>query len=339
MSTATEATTATTATSGTLPVKKTRVSMAPKKEIASRAPRVPKKAAAPKPAGGGDRPGSKAGTASEQAADGLDQITSGMRRIKLVTKAEREARERSKKAPNADNGAAIKRENSDGLPTADDDTITVASGTNPSGPANPMTVETPLPPLPVFSTPAESRFAPVPNSSPMPVSRRPGLRSSSASPVRETQQANAAISTPVRGSATTNGLNDDAADALFVPYEPEGPAPVNVVGAKQALQWLPPNVMETPAQPSKGVANVGSASSTSSATPVKRSEGGNGIKEEGGIRPATPVSSPTPMKRADVPVFTATGAIPFARMGDGVGKEVKGEDNSVWDNPETSAKK
>jgi histone deacetylase HOS3 len=362
LSTGTNATAVTTATSvaGQLPVRKTRVA-APgqRKEPATRAPRVPKKpvaASAKAVAGGGSRPGSKAGSGSapEGPSDGLDQITTGMRKIKLVTKAEREARERAKveaarkaasggddqlsQSVNGGNTSSLSRQNSNGMSStaAEEDTITVASSIVPSGPTTPLADADDtqsLPPLPVFATPLEPRFAPMPASSPMPVSRRPGLRSSSASPVREIQLQQTA--TP------TTSIGEDARvadDALFVPYEPEGPAAVNVLATGQPLQWLPPNVTETPLKTptttstsinstttKTGSANRGSAGSAAGKGPE------NKVMAAGrGMRPATPVRSPTPMKRADVPVFTATSAIPFAKSEGYVGtikteKEAEGE--------------
>lgn len=193
---------------GSLPVKKTRNPTAPRKQAASKVLRVPKNVAATgsKPAttaAGMVRSSARAGP-SQSTSDGLDQITSGMKkiRINLITKSQKEARERacneSKQAASAPpipeepeshpTPAVASAETRDISPTQIESHVSTPPATISSGFATPLQEQSPFDTLPTLS------------------------------PVIAVQS------------------NQD----VFVPYSPEGPPHV-AVPQQQPLKWIPPN--------------------------------------------------------------------------------------------------
>lgn len=267
-------------TASTNNVKKTRAPA--KKDPVPRAAKAPKKVAT---SGSNGRTGTKTSPlssppisafpdqASDKVGSDMDDLTSNMKKIKitLVTQAQREARERERLA----------REK---LATAD--TISVATPVEdvkpllrpehlamPSSPAKGTTTPLSSPPaaeqlqktlsretspvphytvsqppydqLPKAATPVSAERQLLPQGIPLP----------SSSPV-----ASSPLRSPVRSPSRTAAQND-----IFIPYQPEGPAPSpSNSQPQQSLHWLQPNT-----------------------------------------------GTPTPMRRADLPVFTATSAIPF----------------------------
>lgn len=231
---------------------------------AARAPRGGKKAAAggkstpteptgrSPPAGPSTAPPKVPGTSTE--ADGLEGITSGMKkiRINLITKAQKEEKERAARS----------------------------STTSPTGTENrvlsPVEFQAMMPPPPVpvvhpasseASRPATSE-GPVINSSPPAVS----AQSSISTPVIEYAPTAVPSSpspgqVPLPASSPATVADPFASPDVFVPYQPEGPSPVSVP-QQESLKWLPPNT-----------------------------------------------ATPAAMRRNDLPVFTATSAIPFAPRG------------------------
>ncbi|KAK5653908.1 hypothetical protein OQA88_7833 [Cercophora sp. LCS_1] len=269
------------AASTNVTVKKTRAPA--KKDPVPRASRAPKKLTT---AGLNGTAGAKTSPLSstpasaspdqalEKSTNDMDDLTTNMKKIKitLVTKAQREARERERLA----------REK-----LAAADTISVATPVEesksllrpenlalPSSPADATTTPLSSPPIidPPQSLSAES--SPVPNYT---VSQPPvGQLPNTATPISADrhllpQRIPLPSSSPVAATPSWSPTRSPSRAALqtdiFIPYQPEGPAlSPNRGNPQQPLQWLEPNT-----------------------------------------------GTPTPaMRRADLPVFTATSAIPFA---------------------------
>jgi histone deacetylase HOS3 len=246
-----------TANSNALNVKKTRAPA--KKEPVSRVPKVAKKlpgatngaATQPVPAEGS----SSAPASAEKTGDEVDKLTNEMRKIKItvINRAQREARERERLA----------REK-----LSKEETISVAP---------PPAVCKPPPPESTFSpTAAEQYPSPSPSlapsaSSPPPQSVLPSQHPST--PSLELNQPPSFLTTPPPTTVNTDtdadsrrvmsppppsqqqhgqdipssssparGGNDKTVD-VFVPYQPEGPAPETLpLPAQQPLQWMPPSL-------------------------------------------------------------------------------------------------
>ncbi|QKD58295.2 uncharacterized protein FOBCDRAFT_142858 [Fusarium oxysporum Fo47] len=166
------------------PVKKARNSTAPRKEPAPRAPRGTKKATT---TAGPSRPAtatqkakspakaSKKDGASGTGGDDIDNITSGMKkiRINLITQSQKDAKER----------ARLEAEKAKGKESS--------------------------------------------------ITYKPATASSI------TQLMSPPLSSPAIPSVSVHPSTD--ADDIFVPYQPEGPAP-EPVAQSEPLKWLPPNV-------------------------------------------------------------------------------------------------
>jgi len=300
-----------------LTVKKTRAPV--KKEPVPRAPRMPKK-----PVGAnGNGTGAAARRTSPLSAtptsvspeptvvnkttNAMDDLTNDMKKVKitLITKAQREARERERQA----------REK-----LAHADTISVASTpvenkpmlepeqlhALPSSPAE--VTGPPLSSPPAISgpglasgepSPGQQHFAELSGVDVLPSPSTPGFGRAPVLPQRiPLPSSSPAAASPSRSPArspTRDRWTSEAAD-VFIPYQPEGPAASPLAQQQQPpLQWLPPNT-------------------------------------------ATPSSV---MRRADLPVFTATSAIPFAaplRTGKSPSSPLKRRDDLLWEVPETPEK-
>ncbi|KAL1889307.1 histone deacetylase [Sporothrix stenoceras] len=234
--------------------------------------------------------------------DDLDRLTSGMRKIKInvVTTAQKEAREKAKREKEAAEKAAA----------ASQTTSQVTSQTTSresSAEAAPV-VSTPLPKRLVDTAP--SAAAP---STPLAqtIGAAPTLRlTEAAEPTGpsslsvDTAMAASSIASddhsPLLTPSTEGGLGSDIpnvgipgmsapapAPTVFIPYQPDStpqqPQRVPSLSSSAApLHWLPPNEVNTP-MPMQSVSHM----------------------------PPSMAATPSPMKRADLPVFTATSAIPF----------------------------
>ncbi|KAK3390330.1 hypothetical protein B0H63DRAFT_389942 [Podospora didyma] len=286
-----------------LAVKKTRTPA--KKEPMPRAPRVPKrlpsaantgaaatKASAPTAAAGSKPP------SPPSTSDDLDQLVSDMKKVKitLITPSQREARERERLAKER---------------LLQDDTISVST---PLEENKPLFAHTPLSSPPILYVPETNQS---PSSSTLSLGQQqqyfPDPHTPNLPPTPATMLSPHRIplpsgsSSPVLGSSPTRVVAAAAAaNDMFIQYQPEGPSPpAKSLHQNQPLQWMPPNVSQTP--------NV------------------------------------VAMRRGDLPVFTATSAIPFAmrpprpasRGLNGMGPvKVEGEkmDDDVWQIPETPEK-
>ncbi|KAL2196879.1 hypothetical protein P885DRAFT_60886 [Corynascus similis CBS 632.67] len=276
-----------------LNVKKTR---APKKDAVPRAPRGKKAtgttngtpalqtAASTNPAA--------AASLTDKPGDAVDKLAGEMKKIKItvVTKAQKEARERERLAreklsnaetisvpasatgngspPSSSLDAVVDTTTNPDLPSANEQHLpspTPSPAPQPSqiqtalNPSTPLTEEDkriPVTPSLVSPPPTDPRQVPLPASSPPPLS------------------GEMPMSSPVTSGTPPPS---DAGENLFIHYHPEGPTPEPAPGTtttaeekpkQQQLQWLPPNVCATPVQ--------------------------------------------SPVKREDLPVFSSTGVIPFA---------------------------
>jgi len=230
--------------------------------------------------------------ASSSQTSEIDNLTSGMRKIKLnlTTKAQREAKEQTKQAAKpATKPVAIKP-------------------AKPRPAAKPITETRIIPPV---APPATSNgFVPDPQLQsskilpPMPTTPQPSLPSHLQQAVQVPLPASsppAAPSHPIleQGPPVSKPApqpipHPAPSSDVFIPYQPEGPQPEPMI-QQEPLKWLPPNTTTTP----------------------------------------------SPMKRGELPVFTSTGAIPFGlpRVNGEVKKEEnKGKDVDIWEVPETPKK-
>jgi histone deacetylase HOS3 len=180
-------------------------------------------------------------------------------KINLITKAQREARERA--AQNGDQSAqsSTEPENPLDLPTPIEtsssvDAMSMETSASPEYYSD--ISPTQVVPSSEFALPILSELLPGGVSTPV----QGHYPSPALSP--DARQAPLPSSSP---SISPTPMNHSTPD-MFVPYQPEGPAPISVA-QHEPLKWLPPN---------------------------------------------TSTPTPSPMKRANLPVFTATSAIPFA---------------------------
>ncbi|KAK4155431.1 hypothetical protein C8A00DRAFT_13547 [Chaetomidium leptoderma] len=297
--------------SNSLNVKKTRAPA--KKEPGPRAPRGSKKPASTTNGGRAQTTPSTAaaGPSTSKTGDEMDKLAGEMKKIKItvVTKAQKEARERERlmreklskaetisvSSPAAEDAPASAHSNTPtSLPTANPQHLPSPTPSpapqppqevqTPTNPSTPSSLETTTESLLLASPPqTDPRRTPLPPSSPPP----PQIISS---PIPSETPANKQV-------ATTTTMDN------FIPYQPDGPTPaVAALGGvnqnqdqqlqpQPPLQWLPPNVCATPVQQQL---------------------------------------SPAAARRGDLPVFSSTGVIPFApravqpvtggEKGDGDGK-------------------
>ncbi|ERT02547.1 histone deacetylase HOS3 [Sporothrix schenckii 1099-18] len=235
-------------------------------------------------------------TSTAPANDEIDKLTSGMRKIKInvVTTAQKEAREKAKR------GAA----ETDKQASSSQTTSQTVSSRESSADLPAAAAATPLH-RKVADTASASTAAPPSTPLAQTIGAAPALRLTEAVDLEgpplsvDTAMAGSSIAgsddhSPLLTPSTEGGLGGDPmasfpgvslpapAPAVFIPYQPDGtPQPPRVpsLSATAApLQWLPPNEVNTP---------------------------------------GTVAATPSPMKRADLPVFTATSAIPFFGGGSG----------------------
>ncbi|KAK4100233.1 Arginase/deacetylase [Parathielavia hyrcaniae] len=299
-----------------LNVKKTRAPA--KKEAIHRAPKTAKKPATTTTG----EPSQKAATlptaaaSSDKTGDDMDKLAGEMKKIKItvLTKAQKEARERERLAreklstdskaqaasgpsPPSENKPPIHPSHPSKTPTPGPSTAT-ATATNaqhlpsptpspapapaphsvqtPTNPSTPSLEETPTPAFPAaFISPPTTD----PRRVPLPASSPPPPPPASSSSPSGSRSGSDLLSSPASYMPAAQQKN------IFVPYQPDGPPPpppppphVSVEGdqlsPQKPLQWLPPNVCATPVQGA--------------------------------------LASPVVVKRAGLPVFTSTGVIPFA---------------------------
>lgn len=274
-------------------VKKTRAPTQPRPE-GPKSSRVRRKsplntdAAAPDRHNGTAEPNSRNGSAPvrkiEATSSDMDELTSGLKKIKLslTTKAQREAKEQAKLS----NGAAPQP--APRKPTA------------PRQDGNPLTQPLSKHEVSTSATSNNDLHVPdqLPSHSPATLQPlQPNAQPSFLAPTQPTAQQTLnplTYPTPTLPSHSAQSLPTTIPNTpdIFIPYQPEGPQPDTMV-QQEPLQWLPPNT-----------------------------------------------STPSPLKRVDLPVFTATGAIPF-----GVNPALSGQkkrtgerSEDIWEVPETPSK-
>lgn len=269
-----------------------------------------------------------AATAASTAApsnDDLDRLTSGMRKIKInvVTTAQKEAREKAQQAAEKKKKlpeVTTQRQQSSSLvaarasssssspetelPTATADTVALASSQGSSAPWTAVPVaamahDTAATPSskPAFSTQPPPPTTPLSQTisattptlcieaaeSPcVPAASTSGSDDHSPLLTPSTERGSDFLAAGVSAVEASVGPSAASVPTVFVPYQPDGPDATSptaqlLAGPPASSQyWLPPN--------------------------------------EGRPDPAPPtdrVPMPSPMKRADLPVFTSTSSIPF----------------------------
>ncbi|CAM1503076.1 Fc.00g078520.m01.CDS01 [Cosmosporella sp. VM-42] len=290
-----------------LPVKKNRATAA-RKETVPRGPRGTKKTATTashvKSKTTQNSP-AKPGPASDDPEDDMDNITSGMKkiRINLITPAQKEAREKARLE--AQKAAS---------PPAEEKQTVLPSIEQPSVTPSPEPEVEPEITAAHYTDPAElSPRQPAPSSSPIATPPTTVPSSGLSTPLQEqmpfsvpspdAHQVALPESSPIIPSVAIQ-LSDINSN-VFIPYQPEGPAPVPVF-QHEPLKWLPPNA-PTPS------AN-------------------------------TPAATPSPAKHKNLFQYTGASGIPFApRPQQGVQPtndtklEVK-PPSSIWEVPQTPQK-
>lgn len=245
-----------------VPVKKTRTPATPRKEPVPRAPRGTKKAAtATKPAASASRQpeSSKAAataSSSRNPNDDLENITNGMKRIKinLITQSQKEARERSRAGQDASVASEDKLQvrSGDSTPMVSPTTLvsptTMVSGTSSS---IAEAIDTPFSdelPTPDIQNQRASAFTPSEDELGEMVTLPP-LRQTTVDTWSSDKHGSTALapSSPAVPHVEIQPSSDPA--DVFIPYQPEGPTPVPADSA-ESLKWLPPNVNTPAATPS-----------------------------------------------------------------------------------------
>lgn len=263
---------------GPLAVKKTRTTKAKKEAPKASRPKsaVPATKAASKPKSSGPAEHAQNAQAPPpKSGDELDKITSGFKKITLVTKQQKEARAKKEATASPPKPAPTDATRQTLLP--------------PSSP-DPVAVQLPSPPTEIASQNSLPQEIPLPRS----------------------------------GQETPTGPHpppQTATPDVFIQYQPDGPNP-DIAAPQEPLTWLPPNTA-TPSvakQPAPVVMDT-------TPTPLKQ------------VDPAS-LRSPSPMKRADLPIFTPTSQITFAPRTptDSSPTMVKTErqlDKAIWEVPET----
>ncbi|PWI71366.1 histone deacetylase HosB [Purpureocillium lilacinum] len=294
-----------TESSGKLAVKKTRPA-APRKEAAPRA-RSPRKASTPArkkaPASATQTPQRPSTAPGPVPSDGsgMDNITTGMKKIKinLITQAQKEARERAR----IDTEKASKAAGAPETPVAkvEEPSTTPSVETLPQLPALTQAGDSPTQPAALGSS-----LAPEPPSSSTGPQTPIDEPYTSVLATPEPRQVPLPASSPALNDSTSQPATDTS--DFFISYQPEGPAPV-AVSQQEPLTWLPPT-LGTP------------AAGTPAATPSPQKKQNGLFHYKSGIpfapRPATGTPKP------EVGMYS--------------GKSEASKHSSVWDYPETPKK-
>lgn len=227
----------------------------------------------------------------------MDKLTTGMRKIKInvVTAAQKEEREKAKRLAEAKKAEAakVKTQPTQPKPKEKSEPVTPRLSATPLQP----TAEVPVTPL-AQTIGAPTLFLTEPE--PEPQTKAPeaapteDLTLSVYSDIASMSDDHSPLLTPSETTdAESSVYGSSTAPAVFIPYQPDGTStPQRPTAAPAALHWLPPNEINTPA--------VSRPSTSASASDPTSSP---------------PMVSPVKMKRADLPVFTATSTIPFAPPG------------------------
>ncbi|KAK0124818.1 hypothetical protein ONS96_008699 [Cadophora gregata f. sp. sojae] len=225
-------------------------------------------------------PTTETSATTSQASD-IDSLTSGMKKVKisLTTKAQREAKAAAKSAaakPSVPKAARPAPARKESAILPPARLPTPASETNGIAKQQPEQTQDMLPALP--STPQASIPTHLrrPTEIPLPASSPPVPISHTSEPP---------TGPPTQPNYQPQNLPQSTAPPpvptttpdVFIPYQPEGPTPTFVPNTQEPLRWLEPN--------------------TNTPSPMKGPSPGAGVK------------------KADLPVWTATSAIPFGVPG------------------------
>jgi histone deacetylase HOS3 len=251
---------------------------------------------------------------TEVANTDIDSLSAGMKKIRvsLVTKAQKEAREQAKTAAGK---ATTKKTIPIEQLNAPDPAIPAAEAQLAASIPAPVSGISEAPPTAIARpsfTPQPldpSRFAHLQDATVIPLIRSSPPRPRSPA-ITSNQNLPSAPTPPTHTYATASTGNSGA--NVFIPYQPEGPTPLAAVpGRMEELKWLEPN--------------------TGTPSPVKKSELEFGKVAKMGIMDVDGTEKHG-IEKAQLPVFSATGVIPF-----GVKVEQKFNE-SIWDVPETPKK-
>jgi histone deacetylase HOS3 len=209
-----------------LPVKKSRTVNTTKREAAPKAPRAPKKSptAVETPASGSASQSTSQSTSSENVAkESVDKLATDMKKIKitLITKEQREARQREReekeRAKSQSESPVVKQE--DAVVERPADTLA------------------PVPLAASFPTsPEKGSDISQPSSRPITPATEQRLLLTPTNP----HHVPLPMSSPVHMSPAGNSPFGAPEPDVFIPYQPEGPAP-SAIPQQQPIQWLPPN--------------------------------------------------------------------------------------------------
>lgn len=279
-------TTATTTTNPPLVMKKVRTTGGARKD----APKAPR---AKKPSGSATKGGSKPSSPSRaqtsrapagkaKVGDELENLTSGIKKITLVTSKQKEARARdtNKKLDDATKDQATNQSLSSELPVTPNQEITPQEVTlNPSG---------------------DTTLQPEPN--------KAQVKSHAAAPVTPTfdtsDGGSTSIHTPVGPPQPTEVSTPD----VFIHYQPSGVEP-EAVTPQGPLTWLPVNTSATPS-PMKQPAPVQPKQEDPAPSTTKTTTRTPSPVQKVDLDRAA--ATPSPMRRGDLPVFTSTSQLKFA---------------------------
>lgn len=266
-------TTATTATNAPLVVKKVRATGTSKKD-APKAPRAKKAAAGAASNGAKPTSPTRPQVNKDKGGDDLNNITSGVKKITLITNKQKEARARdnNQKLTGTAKGQAANGSLGSSLPITTNQEVTPREAimtTNgdyalKADPGNPLGI----------------------SHQEVPITHVSGT----------TGGDTASIKTPIGSSPPTETYTTEG----FVHYQPNGGEP-EALTRQGPLTWLPVNTSMTPS-PVEQAASVplmrdGQATATTASTssPINRA-----------------AATPSPMRRDDLPVFTPTSQLKFA---------------------------
>ncbi|KAF9881738.1 histone deacetylase hos3 [Colletotrichum karsti] len=322
---------------------------APKTTRTVKKPAVPAKTTPPQ-AGQPSQPPKPKPSPAAGPEDDMDKLTAGMKKIKinLITKTQKEERAKAAQAaqaaPKAATPPVVEQAPAEQPPVeqpiveqpiVEQPPIEQPSIEQPQSPAfQEPKPSTPAPteevvmttPPPIVTPPQEDPVVTPPKSEPIttpPMEPEDLNYMSSPDPLAPTPQVPKSITEPMLSIArpdplqielpasspvVTPAVETPPGQDVFINYQPEGPAPITMTPT-EPLKWLPPNE-NTPVKPSPGKSP---AKSPTKVSPPKKSPTKPSPAKLSPPRASSSRAPVAKMKRANLPVFTSTSAIPFAQ--------------------------
>ncbi|KJZ72995.1 hypothetical protein HIM_07567 [Hirsutella minnesotensis 3608] len=233
-----------TESTGKLAVKKTRTTGSARKDTVTKAPRSSKKstaqvtnAAVRATTAEIPRPSTAPGPPSTDLDGALEGITKGIKKIKinLITKTQREAREKSRLDAEKSSSPPIGNPSQGASATESLPSPSAEVDIGLPSSASAGEVEMPVLPAPAASLPAQPMSSPTRMQSPVdPIAAGSPPQMTTPDP---RQTATPLFSPDAKSKDMGNNEND-----VFVAYQPEGPTPVAVSRQQEPLKWMSPNV-------------------------------------------------------------------------------------------------